>query len=76
MNKEFDVIDLGLMNDTEVDKQEIGIFISQKTYTKKIIEKFKIKKSKLVSTHLNMVLILVMLEVIQNWYYLLQADSW
>lgn len=66
MNKEFDVIDLGLMNDTEVDKQEIGIFISQKTYTKKIIEKFKIKKSKLVSTPSNMVLILVMLEVIQN----------
>lgn len=53
MNKEFDVTNLGLMNyflGIKVEQQDTCIFILQKIYTNKILDKFKIDKSKQVST--------------------------
>lgn len=53
MNKEFDVTNLGLINyflGIKVEQQDTFIFILQKIYTNKILDKFKIDKSKQVST--------------------------
>ncbi|KAH9681198.1 hypothetical protein KPL71_026879 [Citrus sinensis] len=53
MIKEFEVIDIGLMAyylGIEVKQKEEGIFISQESYAKEILKKFKMNDCKLIST--------------------------
>ncbi|XP_070682343.1 uncharacterized mitochondrial protein AtMg00810-like [Malus domestica] len=53
MTKEFEMTDIGLMAyylGIEVKQNEEGIFISQESYTKKILKKFKMDNCKPIST--------------------------
>ena len=53
MTKEFEMTDMGLMEyylGIEVKQQKDGIFISQKSYAKEILKKFKMENCKPIST--------------------------
>ncbi|KAM2891593.1 hypothetical protein COP2_009862 [Malus domestica] len=53
MTKEFEITDIGLMAyylDIEVKLNKEGIFISQESYTKEILKKFKMEECKPIST--------------------------
>jgi hypothetical protein len=53
MTREFEMTDLGLMRfflGLEVRQEETGIFISQETYAKEILKRFKMKDCNPVST--------------------------
>ena len=53
MTKEFEMTDMGLMAyylGIEVKQQKDGIFISQESYAKEILKKFKMENCKPIST--------------------------